>query len=90
MPTISRFLGIVVRMFWETGTSHHAPHLHVSYQGHKAVYRIDTVELIAGSLPKRQRRFIEAWIELYQDELMENWKLCEARELPKKIPPLRR
>lgn len=57
MPTISRFFGIIIRIFTETGVQHHAPHIHVYYQENSAVYRIDTIELIAGDLPRRQRRF---------------------------------
>jgi len=28
MPEVSRFLGIIIRMFTETGAQHHVPHLH--------------------------------------------------------------
>ena len=67
MPELSRFYGIVVRMFTETGERHHRPHIHIYYQESVAVYAIDTIELLAGSLPGRQQRLAEAWIELYQD-----------------------
>lgn len=90
MPEISRFYGIVIRMFTETGERHHAPHVHAYYQGTKAVFSIDPVELIAGQLPRRQRRLVEAWMELYQEELLENWKLANAGDQIGKIPPLRR
>jgi len=33
---------------------------------------------------------VEAWIELYQEELLENWNLVEAGEPIKKVPPLKR
>lgn len=90
MPEISRFFGIIVRMFTETGTQHHLPHLHAYYQNHKATYRIDNGELLAGSLPRRQHRLVEAWIELYQEKLLENWNLANAGEPINKVPPLRR
>lgn len=77
-------------MFTETGTQHHAPHLHAYYQDHKATFRIDTGEPLAGSLPRRQQRLLEAWIELYQAELLENWNRAQAGEPIHKVPPLRR
>jgi len=90
MPEISRFFGIIIRMFTETGVQHHAPHLHAYYQDYQATYRIDTGELLAGFLPRRQQRLVEAWLELYQEELLENWNLVEAGEPIKKVPPLTR
>ena len=54
MPEISRFFGIIIRMFAEPRTQHHRPHFHAYYQDEVAVYAVDTVELIAGTLPRRQ------------------------------------
>lgn len=90
MPTISRFFGILIRIFTETGIQHHTPHIHVYYQEYSAVYGIESIELLAGSLPRRQRRFVEAWMELYQDELLENWWLAHRGNAVKPIPPLQR
>jgi hypothetical protein len=90
MAEISRFYGIIVRIFTETGEQHHAAHIHVYYQNMKAVYDINSIELLTGALPRRQQRLVEAWIELYQEELLENWKLAFAGERVNKIPPLRR
>ena len=69
MPELSRFFGIIVRMFPEAGSPHHAAHFHSYYQDEVGIFSIDPVELMAGSLPKRQRRFVEAWAELRQSEL---------------------
>lgn len=90
MPEISRFFGIIIRMYTETGEPHHTPHLHVYYQDSHATYRIDQVELLAGGLPTRQHRLVEAGIELYQEELLENWQLVEAGEPINRVPPLHR
>ena len=89
MPEICRFEGIIIRMFWETGSQHHIPHLHASYQGQVASYRIDTADPLAGSLPKRQHRLLIAWIELHRDELQENWHRAANQEPLNKILPLR-
>ena len=60
-----------------------------AYQEYAAVFSIPDIELLTGFLPRRQQRFIEAWMELYQNELMRNWALLEAGEEIHKLPPLR-
>ena len=88
MPELSRFYGIIIRIFTETGVQHHTPHIHAYYQEHKAVYGIAPVELLAGELPRRQQRLVEAWMELYQEELLADWELALNGEPVNKIPPL--
>ena len=88
MPELSRFYGIIIRMFMEVGTQHHIPHFHAYYQEDVGIFSIDPVELIAGSLPKRQRRLVEAWAELHQEELMDNWERLQEGRAPRKIEPL--
>lgn len=89
MPEISRFFGIIIRMFAEAGGSHHRPHFHAYYQGQVGIYAIDIIELIAGSLPPRQHRLALAWAEIHQDQLLENWAALQSGLLPDKIEPLR-
>jgi hypothetical protein len=88
VPEIARFFGIIIRMYAEPGTRHHSPHFHAYYQSDVAVYSIDTIELLGGSLPRRQRRLVEAWAELHQDELMANWDRLQAGQAPTKVSPL--
>ncbi len=75
-------------MFPEKGERHHLPHFHARYLEHKATYGINPVELLAGSLPPRQRRFVEAWAELHQDELLSDWKALTKGSSPLPIDPL--
>lgn len=51
MPEISRFYGIIIRMYAEPGAPHHRHHFQAYYQNHTAVYSIEPVELIDGALP---------------------------------------
>ena len=88
MPEICRFLGIIVRMFAEPQAKHHIPHFHVYYQDFDAVFGIDPVALLAGELPGRQKRLVEGWAELHQDELMDDRRRLEQRIPPKAIAPL--
>jgi hypothetical protein len=89
MPELSRFFGIIIRMFREPDEPHHDAHLHAVYQDHAAVYGLDPIECIAGGLPTRQHRLVLAWVELHQAELVADWKLVCAGHRPRKIVPLR-
>jgi hypothetical protein len=74
MPELSRFHGIIIRMFSEPAAGHHEAHFHAFYQEHAAVFTIRPVLMIAGYLPQRQQRLVEAWAELHQDELETDWR----------------
>ena len=89
MPVISMFYGIIVMMYFLDNRRHHAPHVHVQYQGDEAVITIDSSELLEGSLPPGKLKLVQAWIEIHREELMANWKLaCEGQSVFK-IEPLR-
>jgi hypothetical protein len=89
VPELSRFFGIIIRMYWEADAPHHRPHFHAYYQNEVAVYSIDTIEMIAGTLPRRQQRFVEAWAELHQQELERDWERLQVGQRPLPIEPLR-
>lgn len=89
MPEIARFFGIIIRMFAEPGAPHHGPHFHAYYQNQVGIYTIDGIELLGGSLPLTQRRLVEAWAELHQAELLENWTRLQSGKRAFKIAPLR-
>lgn len=89
MPEISRFFGVIIRMYVEPGAPHHHPHLHAYCQNVVGIYRIDQIEMIAGSLDRREQRLVEAWIVLHQNELLENWERLQSGELPFKVAPLK-
>lgn len=50
MPEISRFYGIIIRMYFN---DHNPPHFHAAYSGSEAVIDINTLAVIAGRLPPR-------------------------------------
>jgi hypothetical protein len=89
MPELSRFFGIIIRMFAEAGGQHHVAHFHAYCQDEVGVFSIDPVELIAGSLPRRQTRLVEAWAELHQAELMTDWQRLQEGQPPAPIEPLK-
>ena len=89
MPELSRFFGVVIRMFVEAGGQHHRAHFHAYYQEHAAVFAVDTLELLGGALPVAQRRLVEAWAEIHRSELLADWELLQSGRPPLKIEPLR-
>ena len=88
MPELCRFYGIVIQMYFEEGERHHRPHFHARYQDHLAAFAIQPVGMIAGSLPQRQRRLVEAWAELHQAELLRDWEKLASGKAPDSIEPL--
>jgi hypothetical protein len=86
VPTISRFYGIVIAMYFD---DHGYPHFHARHAGAVAKIRIDQVEVIESNLETRQLRLVLAWAELHRDQLLENWRLARAGETLNQIEPLR-
>jgi hypothetical protein len=85
VPTVSRFFGIVIAMFFD---DHGHPHFHARHADAEAKVRIDNLEVIDSELPRRQLRLVLAWAELHQEELAENWRRARAGETLKQIEPL--
>jgi hypothetical protein len=87
MPTISMFYGIVIRLYFAPG-EHNPPHFHAYYNEFKVSVDIRTGEIIEGTIPPRQRKLVQAWAELHQEDLMADWDLVMNGEEPFKIQPL--
>jgi hypothetical protein len=85
MPEISLFGGIRITMFY---SDHNPPHFHAEYAGYKALVDIQNGCVIRGALPSRQLKFVRAWCEMHQDELMQNWELAKDACPLQKIAPL--
>ena len=88
MPIISMFYGIIIRMYLLDNKHHNLPHIHAKYAEFEASVGIDEGEILAGKLPKKQLRLVQAWIELHRDELLANWEIATCGENPYKINPL--
>ena len=85
MPTISRFLGISVRIYYE---DHGVPHFHAYYGEFEATVAIDTLETLAGALPMRVQALILEWASQHRDELRANWQLAIEHRPLRSIAPL--
>jgi len=85
MPTISIFYGILIKMYWD---DHAPPHFHAEFGEFEALVNIQTLETVKGELPRGAAILVKEWALQHRDELMEDWKLCEQLQTPKKIEPL--
>lgn len=89
MPLISSFYGVLIYLYWLDTRQHHLPHIHAIYAGDEAVFGIETGDVIDGQLPRRQTRFVQAWIELRRDELLADWSLAVKGQPVFPIEPLK-
>ncbi|WP_254413150.1 DUF4160 domain-containing protein [Dyadobacter diqingensis] len=86
MPEISRFLGIIIRMFFD---DHNPPHFHAEFQDFKAIIDIKTAEILEGYLPSKQLKLVQAWAIIHEKELLENFvNLGKELKSWNKIDPL--
>jgi len=74
MPEISRFLGIIISMYFD---EHNPPHFHVQYNEYRASMEIKNLNITVGSLPAKVRGLVEEWAELHRDELLSMWETKE-------------
>ncbi|MGH2362304.1 MAG: DUF4160 domain-containing protein [bacterium] len=84
MPEISRFLGIVIGMFY---SEHGVAHFHAVYGEHEISVEIET-GTIQGEFPPRALRLVLEWTNLHTQELLENWQLARQGQPLKRIAPL--
>ncbi|HKL34134.1 MAG TPA: DUF4160 domain-containing protein [Tangfeifania sp.] len=86
MPEISRFYGIIIRMYFQ---DHNPPHFHAEYQGMKAEYSIETLEVLAGKIPGRAHSMVLEWASIHRNDLLNNWERAKEPSQLKKIQPLK-
>ena len=85
MPELTRFLGIIIAMYYN---EHRPPHFHAKYDGHQIMVNIETGEIMEGSFPRRAMALVREWRLLHREELLEDWRLAELRKPLNKIDPL--
>jgi len=85
LPELSRFHGIVIRMFHD---EHDQPHFHAVYGRDNAAIGINTLEVLAGNLPRREMSLVIRWAKLHQGELSDAWNRIQQDQPPGKITPL--
>ena len=85
MPELSRFYGIVIKMYF---ADHAPPHFHAEYADTEALINIETLATFAGRLPPRALSLVTEWAELHQDELRAAWAKASELVPVDRIDPL--
>ena len=85
MPELSRFYGIVIKMYFD---DHDPSHFHAEYAEDEAVISIETLAVIAGRLRPRALGLVAEWAALRQEELRKAWLQAKNLEPTGKIAPL--
>ena len=80
MPVLSRFHGIVIRMYF-IQAEHNPPHIHCAYGESAAEVAIADGHVLDGSIPPGELALVIRWIALHRTELMEIWNTQEFRSL---------
>ena len=88
MPCVSRFHGIAILMYRNEGIHPGRPHFHARIAEFEASFDIETLELIAGSLPRRANRLVLRWARMHQRELLLNWDSLRSTGRITPIAPL--
>lgn len=81
MPEISRFYGIVIKMFFKP-KAHEPSHIHALYGEYLGEFNILTMEMIQGDLPKKAQELVLEWLALHQKELQTMWDNQQITKLP--------
>ena len=79
MPEITRFYGIIIKLFF---ADHPPPHFHAIYGDYNALFNLETLEIIEGDLPNRATKMVVEWAKTYQPELLRMWNTQEFNKLP--------
>lgn len=85
MPEISRFLGIIIAMYYN---DHNPPHFHARYNNYQATISIENLALTEGTLPPKVLGIVMEWASIHKTELLQNWKLAKEMEPLNPIKPL--
>lgn len=80
MPEITRFYGIVIKIFLTR--EHNPPHFHAVYGEYNGTFEISTLNMIEGDLPKKAQTLVMEWAAQYKDDIMNMWNTKTLKKLP--------
>ena len=73
MPVISRFYGIVIKMYLRQ-KEHNPPHLHAIYGDYVGLFSLEEGEMYEGDIPVKEQKLIKNFILHYKEQLYDMWK----------------
>ena len=81
MPEITRFYGIVIKMFFKP-KEHEPSHIHALYGEYMGEFNVRTMEMLQGDLPSKAQELVREWLPIHQAELQEMWDSQHIWKLP--------
>jgi len=81
MPEITRFYGIVIKMFFKP-KEHEPSHIHALYGEYMGEFNIQTKEMIQGDLPLKAEAMVKEWLGDHSEELQQMWDEQKIAQLP--------
>ena len=89
MKVISQFYGIIILIHYnEQKIIYKNPHIHIRYNNYKAIFDFNG-NILEGSIEDRQKRMVEAWIFIHNEDLLTLWNVIQEGEEYFKIDPLK-
>lgn len=81
MPVISRFYGLLIKMYF-IASEHNPPHIHAVYGEYNGIVDINSQQMLEGDLPAKALKLVQEWCLLHKDELLQMWSSQNIHELP--------
>lgn len=81
MPEISRFYGIIIKMFFKP-KEHEPSHIHAIYGEYVGIFNIETMEMEQGDLPIRAQELVKEWLKINGEKLQQMWDTQRISKLP--------
>ncbi len=73
MPVISRFHGIVIKMYLRR-KEHNPPHIHAIYGEYIGMFSLSDGEMFEGDIPSKEQKLIRSFTLEYKEELLKMWE----------------
>ncbi len=80
MPVLSRFYGIIIRMYFQQA-EHNPPHIHALYGEDMAAIDIQTGEVLEGYQPPKALAMVREWAAIHKTDLLHMWETQEFKSL---------
>lgn len=81
MPVISRFHGIVIKMYLRQ-REHNPPHIHAIYGEYIGMFSLSTAEMFEGDIPSKEQVLVKKFIEQNRETLLHIWETQEFEVVP--------
>ena len=81
MPEISRFYGIIIKMFFKP-KEHEPSHIHALDGEYVGIFDLKSLEMTEGDLPRKAQELVKEWLTTHQEDLLKMWNEQNIWKLP--------